>query len=69
MLELRAVRLNLLHLEQEIFSQSVFIEFNNTATVSCINKQGRVVSKTLNDEVCTLYKWTIPRSLKLQVIL
>ena len=27
-----------------------------------------MVSKTLNDEVCTLYEWAIPRLLKLQVI-
>ena len=45
MLELRAVHLILLHLEQ-----------------------GGVVSKTLNDEVCALYEWAIPRSLKLRAI-
>ena len=38
MLELRAVRLILLYLEQEIFSQIVLIESDNTATVSYINK-------------------------------
>ena len=27
-----------------------------------------MVSKTLNDEVCTLYEWAIPRSLRLQAI-
>ena len=64
-LELRAVHLTLLHLEQKILSQSVLIESDNTATVSYISKQVGVVSKTLNDEVCTLYKWVIPRSLKL----
>ena len=68
MLELRAARLILLYLELEIFSQTVLIESDNTATVSYINKQGGVVSKTLNDEVCTLYKWSIPRSLKLRAI-
>ena len=68
MLELKAVRLTLLHLEQEIFGQTVLIESDNTATVSYINKEGGVVSKTLNDEVCTLYEWAIPRSLKLQVV-
>ena len=68
MLELRAVHLTLLHLEQEIFGQTVLIKSNNTATVSYINKQGGVVAKTLNDETCTLYKWAIPRLLRLQAI-
>ena len=67
-LELRAVRLILLYLEQEILGQTVLIESDNTATVSYINKQGGVVSKTLNDEACTLYEWAIPRSLKLRAI-
>ena len=47
-LELRVVHLILLYLEQEIFSQTVLIESDNTSTVSYINQQG-VVSKTLND--------------------
>ena len=64
-LELRAVRLILLHLEQEIFGQTALIESDNTTTVSYINKRGGVVSKTLNDEVCALYEWAIPRSFKL----
>ena len=38
------------------------------ATVAYINMQGGVVSKTLNDEVCTLYDWAIPRLLGLQAI-
>jgi len=67
-LELRAVRLILLYLEQEILGRTVLIESDNTATVSYINKQGGVVSKTLNDEACTLYEWAIPRSLKLRAI-
>ena len=67
-LELQAVRLTLLHLEQEILIQTVLIESDNTATVLYINKQGGVVSKTLNDEVRTLYKWAIPRLLGLQAI-
>ena len=40
MLGVRAVCLTLLHLEREIFGQSVLIESNNMATVSYINKQG-----------------------------
>ena len=48
-LELRAVRLTLLHLEQEILGQTVLIESDNMATVSYISKQGGVVFKTLND--------------------
>ena len=47
-LELWAVHLTLLHLEQEIFGQTVLIEFDNMATVLYINKQGEIVSKTLN---------------------
>ena len=66
--EFTAVRLTLLHLEQEILGQSVLIESDNMATVLYINKQGGVVSKTLNDEICALYEWAIPRSLKLQAI-
>ena len=58
----------LLYLEQEICGQIVLIELDNTATVSYINKQGGVVSKTLNNEVCTLYEWAIPRSLILRAI-
>ena len=67
-LELQAVRLTLLHLEQEILSQTFLTESNNTATVSYINKQGGVVSKTLNNEVHTLYKLAIHRWLGLQAI-
>ena len=67
-LELRAVHLTLLHLEQEILGQSVLIESDNTATVSYINKQGGVVSKTLNAEACTLYEWAMPRSIRLWAI-
>ena len=62
------VRLILFHLEQEILDQTVLIESNNMATVLYINKQGGVVSKTLNDKVRTLYVWAIPRSLGLQAI-
>ena len=58
MFELRAVHLTLLHLEQEIFSQKVLY----------INKEGGVVSKTLNDQVGALYKWAIPGSLHLQAV-
>ena len=54
MLELRAVRLTLLHLEQDVLDQTILIESDNTATVSYINEQGGVVSKTLNDETYTL---------------
>ena len=69
MLELRAVCLTLLYImEQELYGQTALIESDNIATVSYINKQGGVVSKTLNDEACTLYKWAIPKGLKLQVI-
>ena len=68
MLEHRAVRLTLLHLEQEILGQTVLIESDNTATVSYINKQGGVVSKTLNDKVYALYEWAIPRALRLQAV-
>ena len=39
-----------------------------TATVSYINKQGGVVSKTLNAEACTLYEWAIPRIPRLWTI-
>ena len=60
-LELRAFRLTLLHLEQEILGQTVPIESDNTAMVAYINKQGGLVSKTLND-------WAIRRSLGLQAI-
>ena len=68
MLELKAIRLTLLHLKQEIFSQTVLIESANMATVSYVNKKRGVVSNTLNDEVCTLYEWVTPRSLKLQAV-
>ena len=63
------VHLILLYLEQEILGQTVLIESDYTATVSYINKQGGVVSKTLKDEASTLYEWAIPRSLKLRAIL
>ena len=67
-LELRVVCLPLLHLEQEVLSQTIVIKSDNTAIVSYINKQGRVVSKTLNDEACTLFKWLIPRSIRVRAI-
>ena len=58
MLELRAVCLTLLHLEQ-IFSQTVLIESDNTATVWYINKQEGVTptpgsSPTWHQQVGTL---------------
>ena len=56
------------HLEKELFSQTVLIESDNTATMLYINKQGGVVSKTLNNEACALYEWAIPRSLRLRAI-
>ena len=56
MLELRVVHLSLLHLEQDILSQTILIESDNMATVSYINKQRGVVSKTLNDEACSLFE-------------
>ena len=43
-LELRAVHLTLLQLEQEVLGQRILIESNNMATVSYINKQEGVVS-------------------------
>ena len=63
MLEFRVVCLALLHVEQEVLYQMILIliESDNTATVSYINRQGGVVSKTLNYEACTLFKWLIPR--------
>ena len=39
-LEFRLVCLTLLYVEQEIFSQTVLIESDNTTTVSYINKEG-----------------------------
>ena len=51
-LALRAICLTLLHLGQEVLGQMILIESNNMATVSYVNKQVGVVSKTLNDEAC-----------------
>ena len=62
MLELRAVHLTILHLEQEVLSQAIL------ATVSYINRQGGMVSKNLNDEACTLFKWLIHRSIGVSAI-
>ena len=42
-LELRAVLLTLLHLEQEVLGQTILIKSDNTATGSHINKQVRIV--------------------------
>ena len=67
-LELRAVRLTLLHLEQEVLGKMILIESNNTAMVSYINRQGGVFSKTLNDEMCTLFRWLISKSIRVRVI-
>ena len=67
-LELRVVCLTFQHLEQELSGQTVLIESENTATMSYINKQGGVISKILTDEACTLYEWTIPRSIQLRAI-
>ena len=49
-LELKAVDLTLLHLEQKVLCQKILIEVNNTATMTYINRQGGVVSETFNDE-------------------
>ena len=38
-LDLRVVRLTLLHLEQEVLSQTILMESDNIATVSYINSQ------------------------------
>ena len=46
-------------MEQELFSQTILIESDNMATVLYINKHGGVVSKTLSNDACTLYKWVI----------
>ena len=67
-LELRAVCLTLLHLEQDVNGQSILIESDNMATVSYINKQGGVVFKTLNDETYMLFQWLIPRLITVRVI-
>ena len=64
-LELRAV--TLLHLEQDILSQTILIESDNTA-VSYINRQGGGISKILNDEACSLFEWFIPRSIRVRAI-
>ena len=63
-LRLRAVHLTLLPLEQDILSQIILVESDNTAMVSYKNKQGGVVSKTLNDEACTLFELMIRRSIR-----
>ena len=68
MLELRVVRLTLLHLEQGVLGQTILIESDNMAMVSYINRQGGVVSKTVNDETCTLFRWLIPRSIRVRAI-
>ena len=36
--------------------------------MSYINRQGGVVSKTLNDKACTLFKWLIPTSIRVRAI-
>ena len=60
--QLRAVHLTLLHLEQEVIGQAILIETDNKATLLYLNKQGGVLSKTLNDKTYTLFQWLIPRS-------
>ena len=67
-LELRVVGLTLLHLGQEVHSQSVLIESDNSSALSYINRQGGVISKTLNDEMCTLFHWLVLRSIRVRVI-
>ena len=66
-LELRVVRLTRLHQEQDVLGQMILIGSDNTATVSYINRQGGVVSKTLN-EAYSLFEWLIPRSIRVKVI-
>ena len=66
-LELRAVHLTLMHLEQDVLGQKILIK-SNMATLSYINKQGEVISKTLNDEMYMLFQWLIPRSITVTVI-
>ena len=63
-----SVRLILLHLEQELTGQTVLVESDNMATLLYINKHGGVISDTLNNEACTLFEWTIPRSIRLRAI-
>ena len=67
MLKVSAVHLTILHLEQEVLGQSVLIEYNNSTAVY-INIQGGEVFKTVNDEMCTLFHWLIPRSIRVRVI-
>ena len=64
-LELRAIRL---HLEQDVLSQMILIESDNTATVLYINTQGEVVSKTINDKASSLFELLIPRSIWVKVM-
>ena len=68
MLELRAICLTLLHLEQKVLGQTVLIAFDNMTTMLYINREGEVVSKTLNDETYTLFLWLIPRSIRVRAI-
>ena len=67
-LELREVHLTLLHLEQDFLGQIILIESDNTATVLYIKRQGVVVSKTINNEACSLFEWLIHISIQVKAI-
>ena len=51
LLELRAVRLTFLQLEQQLIGKKVLLESDNTTTVAYLNKQGGVHSPSLNQQL------------------
>ena len=67
-LELRAVRNTFLGLEPQIRNMSVLVESDNTTTVAYLNKQGGVISPSLNRETRQFYDWMLPRGISILAI-
>ena len=67
-LALRAVCLMLDSLKQTLLSQIIQIESDNLINVAYINKEGRVHSRSLNQEAMLLYDWVVPMGAQFQAV-
>ena len=59
LLELRAIRLTLSHLQTHLQGKVVRVECDNTTAVSNLNKQGGTLSWALCQEACDLHEWML----------
>ena len=66
LLELRAIRLTLMKLQESIRGLTVKVECDNTTAVSYLNKQGGTMSYSLCQEATILHEWA--KSIRVSLI-